>query len=105
MKNNSLSNTVFAKLPANVDYTETPFYKIYRYYSTDIIRLENDNVGTKIILSTGGYYTSSTRRYMINLLAREGIKVGISFAGNKYSVKYNNKEYYFNLKDTCEFYV
>lgn len=105
MKNNSLNNTVIAKLPANCDYTETPFYKIYRYYSTDIIRLENDNVGTKIILSTGGYYTNSTRRHIIDFLAREGIKVGISFAQNKYSVNYKGQVYYFNKKGVCEFYA
>lgn len=96
---------VVDKLPVNVDYTETPFYKIYRYYSTDIIKIENDNIGTKIILSTGGYYSNSTRRHIIDFLAREGIRVGISFARNNYSVQYNNNEYLFNMKDVCEFYA
>lgn len=101
MKNNSTNN----KLPANCEFVETSFYKIYRYYATDIIKIENDNKGTKIILSTGGYYTKSTQRHIKNFLAREGIKVGISFAQNKYSVQYNNKEYLFNMKDVCEFYA
>lgn len=105
MKNNSLNNTVVDKLPANVDYTETPFYKIYRYYSTDIIQLENDNVGTKIILSTGGYYTKSTQKHIINLLAREGININITFKIQKYAVYYKGREIPFNMKDTCEFYA
>lgn len=96
---------VVDKLPVNVDYTETPYYKIYRYYSTDIVRLEDDNKGRKITLQTGGYYTKSTRQHMIDFLAREGIRVGISFARNNYSVRYNNNEYLFNMKDVCEFYA
>lgn len=104
MKNNSLQNTKVT-LPANCYLTETPFYKIYRYYATDIVKIENDNVGTKITLSTGGYYTKSTRRHIIDLLAREGININIAFKIQKYAVYYKGREIPFNMKDTCEFYA
>ena len=105
MKNNSTNNTVVDKLPANCEFVETPFYKIYRYYATDIVKIENNNNGTKIILSTGGYYTNSTRRHIIDFLAREGINIDIAFKIGKYAVYYNGREIPFNMKDVCEFYA
>lgn len=106
MQNQCSNNlTVYSKLPKNIDRTETPYYIIYRYYCTDIVKIENDNIGRKVTLSTGGYYTKSTRNHMINMLAREGINIDISFAGNEYKVKYNGKIYYFNMNDKCEFYL
>ena len=104
MKNNSTNNTIVDKLPANCDLTETPYYKIYRYYSTDIIRLESENKGLMITLFTGGHYSKSTRKHMINFLAREGINIDIAFKIGKYSVFYKGREIPFNMKDVCEFY-
>ena len=98
--------TTFGRLPKNIDRTETQYYIIYRYYCTDIVRIENDNVGTKITLSTGGYYTKSTRNHMINMLNRENITVDISFSSQfMYRVIYKGKCYYFDMNDKCEFYL
>ena len=79
MKNNSTNNTIVDKLPANCEFVETPFYKIYRYYSTDIVRLESENKGLMITLFTGGHYSKSMKNHMIKFLAREGINVKIQF--------------------------
>lgn len=110
MKNNSTNNTIVDKLPANYDLTETPYYKIYRYYSTDIIRLESENKGLMITLFTGGHYSKSTQKHMIKFLAREGINVKIQFSsiwGYKVIYYKNGREeiYNFNKEDVCQFYA
>ena len=107
MNSSQYSNnmTTFGRLPKNVNREENKYYTLYTYYATDIIKIENDNIGRKVTLSTGGYYTKSTRNHMINMLAREGINIDISFAGREYKIRYNNKVYRFDLNDKCEFYL
>lgn len=98
------------KLPANVELAEGKFEKVYRYYSTDIIKIQDDNRGRKITLFTGGRYTKSTKKHMEKLLAREGVNVIVQFSiiyGYRVIYWKDNEEeiYSFDKDDYCDFYV
>lgn len=49
--------------------------KVCRFRGTDIVQI--DGFSNLILLDTGGWNTISTRRHMMDFLAREGVTVGL----------------------------
>lgn len=94
MNTNKKSN----KLPANVSRVENGSIVIYRYYTTDILTI---NQNTKIAtFDTGGHFTRSTLCHMQNLFAREGYSIQISFSNDHISIFYNGKSFNYNQNIT-----